>query len=122
VWEKKANDAVTGVKWDYPEFRGHHADLYWATIQTTEAPITIVSETSGLFLRMLTPTAPPDPRSAAVTFPDGNISLLHAVTAIGTKFNPPETLGPASQMTRVNGRTGRYTAMVHFWFGEFPAR
>jgi hypothetical protein len=118
VWEKKANDAITGAKWEYPEFRGHHADLYWTTIQTTELPITIVSETEGLFLRMLTPTPAADPRSSAVTFPDGNISLLHGITAIGTKFNPPETLGPASEPNRVNGRTGRYQAHVSLYFGE----
>jgi hypothetical protein len=117
VWEKKANDGVTGVKWEYPEFRGHHADIYWATIQTTEAPITIVSETPRLFLRMLTPTPAPDPRNTAVTFPDGNISFLHAITPIGTKFNPPANLGPMSQSNRVNGRTGRYAARVHLLFG-----
>lgn len=118
VWMKKANDAVTGAVWEYPEFRGHHADLYWARIETTELPITIVSETAGLFLRMLTPTPAADPRSSAVTFPDGNISLLHGITAIGTKFNPPATLGPASQPNLVNGRTGRYDGRVHFFFGD----
>jgi hypothetical protein len=117
VWEKKANDAVTGVKWEYPEFRGHHADLYWATVQTTETPITVVSETPGLFLRVLTPTPAADPRSSAVTFPDGNISFLHAITPIGTKFNPPANLGPASQMNRVNGRTARYVGRLHLSFG-----
>jgi hypothetical protein len=106
------------VKWEYPEFRGHHADVYWATIQTTEAPITIVSETPGLFLRMLTPTPAPDPRNTAVTFPDGNISLLHGITPIGTKFNPPANLGPMSQLNRVNGRTGRYHGRVHIYFGN----
>jgi hypothetical protein len=118
VWEKKANDAVTGVKWEYPEFRGHHADLYWATIETTEIPITIVSETPGLFLRVLTPPPAPDPRHTAVVFPDGAISLLHGITPIGTKFNPPANLGPQSQMNRANGRTARYRGHVHVLFGH----
>jgi hypothetical protein len=119
VWTKKANDGVTGAVWDYPEFRGHHADLFWATIETSETPITVVSETAGLFLRLLTPTPAADPRNTAVAFPDGNISLLHAITAIGTKFNAPARLGPASQPNLVNGRTARYNGLLHFYFGEF---
>lgn len=120
VWQKQANDGVTGVVWQYPEFRGHHADVYWATIHTTEVPITIASDIEGLFLRVLTPTPPPDPRSSAVAFPEGNISLLHAITPIGTKFNPADTLGPSGHLNRVNGRTSRYGGRVHFYFGERP--
>ena len=117
VWSKDANDAVTGAVWQYPEFRGHHADIYWATIHTSEMPLTMVSETEGMFLHMLTPTPPADPRNTAVTFPDGSISLLHGITPIGTKFHPAERLGPASRPNLVNGRTGRYAGRVHFFFG-----
>jgi hypothetical protein len=117
VWEKAANDAQTGAVWEYPEFRGHHADLYWATLGTTEQPITIVSETEGLFLRVLTPTFPKDSRTTVVPFPDGDLSLLHGIAAIGTKFQPASALGPSGQPNLVNGRTGFYDGRVQLFFG-----
>jgi hypothetical protein len=30
------------------------------------------------------------------TWPAGNFSILHAIPAIGNKFDPPEVLGPQS--------------------------
>jgi len=117
VWTTAYNDTVTGASWVYPEFKGHYADVYWASIGTTEAPITIVSETEGLFLRMLTPRFPADARTTAVAFPDGDISLLHAIAPIGTKFYPASVYGPASQLNLVNDRTGVYEGRVHFHVG-----
>ena len=32
VWQKAYNDTRTGADWVYPEFKGHHADLYWAVL------------------------------------------------------------------------------------------
>jgi hypothetical protein len=121
VWEKAANDGQTGAVWDYPEFRGHHADLYWATLGTTEQPITIVSETEGLFLRVLTPTFPKDARTTIVAFPDGDLSLLHGIAAIGTKFQPASALGPSGQPNLVNGRTGTYDGRVQLFFGSLSS-
>jgi hypothetical protein len=117
VWNKAANNAVTGAVWQYPEFRGHHADLYWATLSTTEQPITIVSETEGLFLRVLTPTFPKDARDTAVPFPPGDLSILHGIAAVGGKFQPATAFGPSSQPNLVNGRTGIYEGRVDFFFG-----
>jgi Glycosyl hydrolases family 2, TIM barrel domain/Glycosyl hydrolases family 2, sugar binding domain/Glycosyl hydrolases family 2/Beta galactosidase small chain len=116
VWEKAANDGVTGAVWKYPEFRGHHADLYWATLSTTEGPITIVSETEGIFLRVLTPTFPSDARYTAVPFPEGDVSILHAIAPMGTKFQPAAALGPSGQPNLVNGRTGTYEGRIDFYF------
>jgi hypothetical protein len=117
VWANPANDTVTGESWAYPEFRGFFADLYWASIATRTLPITVVAETPGLYLRVLTPTAPKDPRMTAVPFPDGDISFLHAIPPIGTKFHAASAYGPESQLSLVNGRTGTYTGTLHFTFG-----
>ena len=117
VWQKAANDGETGVVWQYPEFTGHHADLYWAVVDTTEGGLTIVSETEGLFLRMLTPRFPDDARYTKVAFPDGDLSILHAIPPIGTKFQPPSALGPSGQANLVNGRTGIYEGRLDFFFG-----
>jgi hypothetical protein len=118
VWETRANDTVTGESWQYPEFRGFFADLYWATIDTLERPITVVAETPGLFLRLLTPSWPEDPRFARVDFPEGDVSFMHAIPPIGTKFHPAEAYGPESQPNLVNGRTGTYEGTLHFLFGR----
>ena len=67
---------------------------------------------------MLTPSQAKDPRFTAVTFTEGDISLLHGIPPIGTKFHKPEVYGPESQLNLVNGRTGTYTGTLHFWFGE----
>jgi hypothetical protein len=117
VWDEAANEGVTGAVWQYPEFRGHHADLYWATLATTEQPITIVSETEGLFLRVLTPAFPKDARETAVPFPPGDLSILHAIAAVGGKFQPATAFGPSSQPNLVNGRTGTYEGRLDFFFG-----
>ena len=49
------------TQWTYPEFEGYHGQLYWATLQTTEQPITVVTPTTNLFLRVLTPPSTDQP-------------------------------------------------------------
>jgi len=122
VWENAANDTITGESWVYPEFRGFFADLYWAAIGTTSGPITAVAETPGLYLRVLTPASPKDPRLTAVAFPEGDLSFMHAIPPIGTKFHAAAAYGPESQPNLVNGRTGTYSGTLHFRFGETGGR
>jgi hypothetical protein len=59
---------ATGIGWEGPELEGDHADPYWATPATREAPITVVTESPGLFLRLFTPGKPGGPGSRV---PDG---------------------------------------------------
>ncbi len=100
LWEKAYNNTVTGESgWEYPEFKGYHADLYWAELLTEEGRLAIVSATPGLFLRLYTP---PPPQGAANdhtsgAFPGGDLSIMHAISPIGTKFKPAGQLGPMSQ-------------------------
>ncbi len=95
-------------------------------LDTRELPITVVSDTEDLFLRVLTPHYGVDPTFTAVAFPEGDISFLHAIAPIGTKFDGPETLGPESQMNVSVGdnptqHMGAYTARLFFRFGESAA-
>jgi hypothetical protein len=125
VWQKAYNDTRTGADWVYPEFKGHHGGLYWATLQTKELPITVVSDTEGLFLRVLTPRSGVEPQHTAVTFPEGDISFLNGIAAIGTKFNDPQTLGPGGQPNEAAGpnptqHMGDYEATLFFAFGALP--
>ncbi len=122
VWEKDFNDTMTGLSWEYPEFKGFHAGVRWARLATTEGPITMVVDAEDLFLRVFTPDQPEDPSQnphyTRVPFPPGDLSFFHGITPIGTKLHPADVHGPAGGKNMVprHGRT--YQATVYFRFGE----
>ncbi len=101
VWEKAYNNTITGESFNnliYPEFKGYHGNLYWATLETSESDFTIVSETPNLFFQLFKPEKPKHARGGThPPFPDGDLSFLYEIPAIGTKFKQAEKLGPNSQ-------------------------
>lgn len=99
VWQKDYNNTITGYgKPVYPEFKGYHANLYWLDLLTRTSPgFKVYCHTENIFLRMLTPEERDDKRSTAMRFPEGDISFLHGISAVGTKFKEAEELGPQSQ-------------------------
>lgn len=98
VWKKAYNNTSTGeAPFIYPEFKGYYDQFYWCTIQTSSQPITIVTETEDLFLRLFTPKFSAEPYNTAPPFPSGDISFLQGIPAIGTKTQKPETTGPMGQ-------------------------
>jgi hypothetical protein len=105
------------TQWTYPEFEGYHGQLYWATLHTIEQPITVVTPSTNLFLRMLTPPST-DIANVNPVYPSGTISFLDGINAIGDKFEAANATGPAGQ---VNTATGLYTREVNFYFGPLPA-
>jgi hypothetical protein len=111
------NSTWIGTQWTYPEFEGFHGQLFWATLATTEQPITIVTPTTNLFLRVLTPPST-DRSQVNPTFSSGSISLLQGISAIGDKFETASSMGPAGQ---ANIATGLYTGEANFFFGPLPA-
>lgn len=98
LWEKAYNNTITGESgFEYPEFKGYHSGTYWAEIQGKDTPgfkVFVLSD--DIFLRMLTPAEPKAPAKTAMTYPPGDISFLHGINAIGTKFKGAETMGPQS--------------------------
>jgi len=50
VWEKAYNNTITGENWDYPEFKGWHAELYWVTLQNKEADFTVYTDRPAIYL------------------------------------------------------------------------
>jgi glucose uptake protein GlcU len=45
---------------------------------------------------MLTPADPVAPAKTKIEYPKGDISFLHSINAIGTKFTDPVSSGPQS--------------------------
>ena len=99
VWHKDYNNAITGEAWQYPEFKGYHADLYWVVVETKESPFTVYADDQNVFLQMGRPTRPVGAQNENTTsaFPEGNLGFLTAIAPIGTKFQPAASLGPQSQ-------------------------
>jgi hypothetical protein len=120
VWRKPYNDTVTGETWQYPEFKGFHADLHWARLDTDGGPITVVSASKEIYLRVLTPRFPGSAHHAAARFPEGDLSFLHGITPIGTKFRRPEEHGPAGGPNLVGHRKSPYEGTIYLRFGEAP--
>jgi len=123
LFEKQYNNTITGESWDYPEFKGYYSNFYGVQIQTRELPVTILSATSDLFLHLFTPGAAKfSTRSTGVRgevnppFPEGNISFLHGISPIGTKFTRADAEGPQSQKNHYNGE--KLSGTLYFRFGE----
>ncbi|MGF6924552.1 hypothetical protein QFZ48_000052 [Chitinophaga sp. W2I13] len=98
-WYKAYNNTVTGESWEYPEFKGYHANVYQATFHTKEQPFTFYTGNEGTFLQVFHPQAPKGAANNNTTpaFPDGDIGFLSAIAPIGTKFQDAAQMGPESQ-------------------------
>jgi len=103
VWRKKYNKTMTGLSWDYPEFKGYYKDLFWVVIENKESPFLIYTETENLFLRLYTPDKPEKDRNifTAPEFPSGDISFLHGINSIGTKFDAASNHGPEGAKNKI---------------------
>ena len=118
VWNKQYNNTRTGQGWNYPEFKGYYANFYWAMINTSEQPITVLTDNRDLFLRLLTPSFGVNPRHTKVNFPSGDISFLEAINAIGTKFHRASELGPSGQPITIQPDAKPYSGTLYFYFGK----
>ena len=122
-WQKTYNDAVTGERWEYPEFKGYYSQFYGGTLQTKEGNIRIYTSTDNLFLHLLNPTVPKaaNRTQSVANYPaSGGISFLHGIPAIGTKTQKTEDLGPQSQknLTFANGGLDTFSGVLYFDFRQ----
>ncbi|WP_423128281.1 glycoside hydrolase family 2 TIM barrel-domain containing protein [Gaoshiqia sp. Z1-71] len=97
--QKDYNNTVTGVApVVYPEFKGYHANLYWARIESKEQSFTVATSDEDVFLRLYTPAQPEKVfERTAPAFPAGDISFMQAIPPIGTKSNDPWDMGPSGK-------------------------
>lgn len=109
IWHKDYNNTVTGEGYDnlvYPEFKGYHANMYWATFESDTAPFTVYSRTDGIFYRVFTPEEPKGSAKRTMPeFPEGDISFLLDIPAI-CSFKPIEQQGPNSQLGNIRIKKG----------------
>ncbi|QJD97291.1 glycoside hydrolase family 2 [Mucilaginibacter robiniae] len=95
VWKKDYNNTETGESWNYPEFKGYHANMYWCRFITQTQPFTVVAQDEDTFFRLFTPAFKDDQwHNYQLIFPSGDISFMQAISAIGTKTQRAETTGP----------------------------
>jgi hypothetical protein len=79
VWQKDYNDTVTGLSWNYPEFKGFHDKVYWARLATKNLPITFINHADDIALRVFTPKEASgegfEPKGTHIDFLPGDISF-----------------------------------------------
>lgn len=111
LWEKAYNNTITGESYEnliYPEFKGYHSNLYWATVRSKESDFTVFATSDGVYLRMLTPEEPHERQGTERTmpaFPEGDISFLLEIPAIRS-FKPISQHGPKSQPGTIRIKSG----------------
>ncbi|WP_431210046.1 hypothetical protein ACQ86N_28750 [Puia sp. P3] len=119
VWYKAYNNSVTGETWNYPEFKGYHAEVYWVTIGNKESPFTIYMEDAPKYFQMLRPArekAALSNNNVEPAFPEGSIGILDGISAIGTKFQRAGVMGPQSQKNQPSGKP--ITGKIWFNFSQ----
>lgn len=97
IWNKDYNNSATGeAPWEYPEFKGYYANLYWCEFVGTAQRFKVVTDQEDIFLRLFTPKKSKDTEydNISPAFPNGDISFMNGISAIGTKTQKPETTGP----------------------------
>lgn len=127
VWQKDYNNTITGESTErlvYPEFKGYHANLYWATLQSPTAPFTVYAASDGIFLRVFTPEEPHGRQDGLNTMPDfpaGDISFLLDIPAIRS-FKPISQHGPQSQPGIIRIKKGDEGLRLNLMFDFYRAK
>jgi len=105
----------SGVTWNYPEFAGYFAGVRWAELETTRGTLSLMPAQPDIYLRIGTPRI--DHPNTTIDFPAGNLSILHAIPAMGSKMRPANRFGPQSQPAQA---AGHYEGSVVFSFADAP--
>lgn len=111
IWHKSYNNTITGESFEnmiYPEFKGYHANLYWASIESDTASMTVYCESENVFFHAFTPEEPvgrAGGRRTMPAFPVGDLSFLLDIPAIQS-FKPISQQGPNSQPGNIRIKSG----------------
>jgi hypothetical protein len=102
VWERRYNDTTPGESWLYPEFKGYFHGWRWAAFDTGGGTVTVFNESGDSHLGVYRPK---DGRDGLLDLPETGIAFLDVIPAVGSKFQPPDQLGPQSRQRHVSGTT-----------------
>jgi hypothetical protein len=119
VWQTPFRNFKTNTRWEYPESVGYFGALSWLVLGTSDGPITVMTDDDDRFLRLYSQQSGQDPRFTAMVFPEGDVSFLHAIPAVGTKFVRAENHGPQGKRFQASGD---YEGTLYFFFGQAPER
>jgi len=113
IHEKNYNNTITGQTWDYPEFKGYYAHFTAMQLHGKSQQLTLLSATDNVFLHLFTPAKPKHmSKNVDPAFPDGQLSLLTCIPAVGTKFSRAEEEGPQGAKSHFDHQTIRGTAYL----------
>lgn len=121
LYEKTYNNTSTGEKWDYPEFKGYYS-LFYGMKLNCPTPFEVYCGKEDITLHLFTPEVQalydPARNYTNPEYPQGNISFMHAIPAVGTKFGKAENFGPQSQPSRFkgNGEENNASGKLYFRF------
>lgn len=121
IWQKKYNNTITGESWDYPEFKGYYS-LFYGMRLLCPTPFEVYSGSEDVTLHLFTPAVQtryaPERNYTNPEYPQGNISFMSAIPAVGTKFGKAENYGPQSQPHdfKGNGKENNIREVLYFKF------
>jgi hypothetical protein len=91
-----------------PESKGCFAEMHRLELVTGTGSLVFLTDTPELFARIHTPDPGHQPMRATAEFPAGDLSFLHVIPAIGTKFRSSQQLGPQGALKTLGGtQSGR---------------
>src|SRR5690606_6154650 len=86
TWENMYNDSRAGIgPWEFPEFKGYFSDVSWVQLNTTQGKFLVATEQEDMYLRLFEFYGVSGPQHYP-KLPEGDISFLDAIPAIGTKL------------------------------------
>jgi hypothetical protein len=113
IHEKTYNNTITGQTWEYPEFKGYYAHFTAMQLHGRTQQLTLLSATDDVFLHLFTPEKPKHmSKNVDPAFPDGQLSLLSCIPAVGTKFSRAEEEGPQGAKAHFDNHTIKGTAYL----------
>ncbi|AWW29043.1 glycoside hydrolase family 2 [Echinicola strongylocentroti] len=113
------NDTHTGATpWEYPEFKGYFGDVAWMEINTAQGKFYVVAKEPNLYVRLFDFYGISGPKGHPA-LPNGDISFLDAIPALGSKLALGITgnagvYGPMGENTHMDGPVKR---TLYFYFG-----
>lgn len=100
TWANDYNDGAAGEKWQFPEFKGYFSDIHWLTLTGNSSKMSFSTPTKNLFVRVMQPDDGAQPADTLSLHYPGEISFLHRISPIGTKFHPANDMGPQGEAMR----------------------